>query len=211
MMGRPLGLLFTIGNNSLYVSDTDNNRVLRFDPGSTSVIYDTQADFFIGQQDYLKSVSGTGDTQLNGPVGMVSGQEDRLYLCDMNNNRILIYNARTIPTWSDDPNELDCFVATVAFEGRDDVRVIAMRAFRDSYMMHSRLGRSICSAYYDRGPAMAEWLGGHDLIKSATRVALLPAGGMALISMNFGIIALLILGLAAVVIPSSLRSFLRRE
>jgi sugar lactone lactonase YvrE len=80
----------SLGN--VYVSDSNNNRVLEFDPGNVV------ADRVYGQVDFSANVptGNSGDdkatsTGLNLPSGVTIDTNDNLYVVDSNNNRILAF------------------------------------------------------------------------------------------------------------------------
>lgn len=116
-MNAPTGV--TVGYDGiLYVSDTDNNRVLVFAPWNICDFYKyyddvwcieedgyefsdyywpeftngMDADFVLGQPDFeTNSVAATRATSLNQPMGLVTDINDNLAVADYGNNRVLIY------------------------------------------------------------------------------------------------------------------------
>ena len=64
----------------LYVSDTANDRVLRFSPGSTS---GDSAVVVAGT-----GTGGTGPSQLKGPYGIFVDDDQNIYIADTGNHRI---------------------------------------------------------------------------------------------------------------------------
>ena len=85
----------SLGN--LYVSDQNGNRVLRFPPGSTT------ADLVYGQADFSSSSANRGGSvaanTLSNPNGLAVDSDNRLYVCDALNNRVLAYNfGQTTPS-----------------------------------------------------------------------------------------------------------------
>jgi hypothetical protein len=83
-----------IANNSLLVSDTNNNRVLIFN--SVPVVNNASANFVIGQPDMLSGVANQGTfcsgKTLNFPNGILYAA-NKLFIADFGNNRILVYNS----------------------------------------------------------------------------------------------------------------------
>ena len=77
----------------LILSDSDNNRVLIYNSIPTSNI--TPPDVVIGQPDMLSKSDGCTASRLAHPAG-VSWDGTRLYIADMLNNRVLIFNG--LPT-----------------------------------------------------------------------------------------------------------------
>ena len=85
--------------STLWVSDGDNNRVLRFDNAS-SKSNGASADGVLGQVDYVSGSinrgGSAGANTLNNPAGMFVDQNGDLYITDALNNRVVIYcNAST--------------------------------------------------------------------------------------------------------------------
>ena len=75
---KPFGVAFD-ANNHLYVTDTYNHRVQNFDITGTYL-------FQFGSK-------GSGDGQFNYPVG-ITIHDDKLYVGDTNNDRILVFQLR---------------------------------------------------------------------------------------------------------------------
>jgi uncharacterized protein (TIGR03437 family) len=78
----------------LYVSDTGNNRVLAW-KNAASFKNGQKADLVIGQQDMFhtsaQGPSGTFQTGLSSPNGVIVDANGNLYVADSSNNRILRY------------------------------------------------------------------------------------------------------------------------
>jgi len=72
-----------------------------------------------------------------------------------------------------------CFIATAAYGSRSASEVLALRAFRDRYLLTTAAGRSFVQWYYQNGPAAATILNAHAGYKPVVRAALLPVVGMA--------------------------------
>ncbi|MBI4358100.1 MAG: hypothetical protein HY584_02260, partial [Candidatus Omnitrophica bacterium] len=80
----------------LFVSDGDNNRVLIWNSVPTANFQ--PADIVLGQPDFTSNTANNGGLSaktLNGPRGVYS-DEKRVFIADLNNNRILIWSS--IPT-----------------------------------------------------------------------------------------------------------------
>jgi sugar lactone lactonase YvrE len=76
-----------------YVSDYGNNRVLYYGPG------DEKASRVYGQPDFNSNTPNNGGISgksLNGPIGVaLSADDSTLYVADMGNNRILVYDVKS--------------------------------------------------------------------------------------------------------------------
>ncbi len=82
----------------LWVADTDNNRVLRFD-SATATPNGPAANGVLGQSDFTTSAPVTPLTSsgMNAPFGVVVDQAGVLWVADANNNRVLRFdNAATL-------------------------------------------------------------------------------------------------------------------
>ena len=83
-------------DTSLYVVDTDNNRVVVWRVFPT--IMGRAGDFVIGQNNLASDTATTGTSGLNGPRGLASDGE-RLLISDTGNNRVLFFDR--VPFQSD--------------------------------------------------------------------------------------------------------------
>ncbi len=88
---RPSSITFT-GEGHLLVADLAHNRVLLYRKPSTN---GQGADIVLGQPDGSSVSSGNADTQLAMPLGVAVDSDDRLYVADTGNNRILIFDRVT--------------------------------------------------------------------------------------------------------------------
>jgi len=99
-MAAPYGLSMT-NYPGLLVSDEVHNRVLFFD-GSAGFTNGQAATRVFGQPDFNSSGSGSGMDQLSGPRHVANDSDDRLYVADTQNSRVLIFdhapNASAYPT-----------------------------------------------------------------------------------------------------------------
>ncbi len=90
-MGAPYGLAFT-SNGSLLASDLANNRVLFF-PATAGVLTSGEAASIVfGQSSMTSAGPGSGLNQLSAPHHIAVDSDDRLYVADTNNRRVLIFN-----------------------------------------------------------------------------------------------------------------------
>jgi sugar lactone lactonase YvrE len=80
-------------NDTLWVSDTGSNRVLRFDMASTKSI-GANADGVLGQPDFVSSVGLTGEDnkRLFGPRGLYFDGVGSLWVADASNNRVVRFS-----------------------------------------------------------------------------------------------------------------------
>jgi uncharacterized protein (TIGR03437 family) len=96
-LASPYGVAMT-STGWLAVSDQLQNRVVVFQPAN-GVFTDGQAGgFLVGQLGFYDASSGSGLNQLSSPHHIALDSNDRLYVVDSGNNRVLIYDSL------DDPN-----------------------------------------------------------------------------------------------------------
>lgn len=84
----PFGLAFTY-SGKLLVSDNAHNRVLVFDPPFVSGMAASRA---LGQPDLNSGLVGTDLNRFNGPRHLAVDTDDRVYVTDNGNNRVLIFS-----------------------------------------------------------------------------------------------------------------------
>lgn len=105
VMGRPFGLAFTV-QGSLLVSDAQFNRVLYFArPAGGDFSSYQQATKVIGQADFFSPTRTDSATskRLSTPRHIAVDSDDRLYVADAGNNRVVIYNRVSDPNEPNDP------------------------------------------------------------------------------------------------------------
>jgi uncharacterized protein (TIGR03437 family) len=90
-MGQPFGLAFTVEGH-LLVSDTTLNRVLLFERPFTNGMSATRV---FGQPDFISSAPGNTPSRFNGPRHIATDSDDRLYVADSTNNRVMIFSKAT--------------------------------------------------------------------------------------------------------------------
>lgn len=95
-MNRPSDIAIDTVNHRLYVSDTNNNRVLVFNLSASNALLDRQADFVLGQASFsitsANQGGSPGQSTLNSPTGLFYDYvTQRLYVADTGNNRILVF------------------------------------------------------------------------------------------------------------------------
>ncbi len=78
-------------NGHLWVADINNRRVLRFDNASTSGNFPAAARVY-GQQNFATSNTGFDAKGMAGPTDVLVDGNDRLWVADANNNRVLRFD-----------------------------------------------------------------------------------------------------------------------
>jgi sugar lactone lactonase YvrE len=89
-MCRPFAII-GLNQTHLFVSDTDNSRVLCF-LNAASKSYTANADKVFGQYDFANSSSHVSPTGMNLPTGLAMDSFGRLYVADSFNNRVLVFD-----------------------------------------------------------------------------------------------------------------------
>lgn len=67
-----------------------------------------------------------------------------------------------------------CFIATAAHGSTMAGDLVTLRAFRDTVLMDSELGRSFVEAYYRHGRVLAAWIADKPVLRAVVRVLLVP-------------------------------------
>lgn len=99
-MRLPYGLAFTSGG-SLLVSDAGLNRIVLFNGPEAGFTSGMDANKVFGQPDFNSIAAGTDSNQLNTPRHIATDSDDRLYVADEKNNRVLIFDqVPLLPTFS---------------------------------------------------------------------------------------------------------------
>jgi sugar lactone lactonase YvrE len=75
------------GSGGIWISDTENNRVLRFDPGAG-----LNAFSVLGQPDFTSNSAGVSDSELNSPTRMTIDSSGNLWVVDSGNNRVVAFS-----------------------------------------------------------------------------------------------------------------------
>ena len=84
-------------NDTLWVADSGNNRVLRFDTVSDNAVLNSSADAVLGQPGFITNVAAVGAAGLNSPRSVSVSTGGELFVADSSNNRLLRYdNAGTL-------------------------------------------------------------------------------------------------------------------
>lgn len=78
------------GAGNLYVSDTNNSRVLVY---RSAILGGAVADLVIGEPSFTANAGGLSTTLLNHPTGLTIDTCGGLFVADGNNNRVLKYDA----------------------------------------------------------------------------------------------------------------------
>ena len=89
-MSSPNGVAVDSGGK-LWVADTSNNRVLRFDSAAT-LANGAAASGVLGQANFTSIADTTSQSGMSNPRGVAVDSSGRLWVADANNNRVLRFN-----------------------------------------------------------------------------------------------------------------------
>jgi hypothetical protein len=93
-------------------------------------------------------------------------------------------------------NIMGCFISTAAFGTKFEKHVQLLRRFRDLYLMPNSIGRAFVKAYYRYSPPMANFIAGHDTLRTIVRWGLVPLIAFSWMLLHLGLTStLLIIGL----------------
>jgi hypothetical protein len=84
-----------------------------------------------------------------------------------------------------------CFIATAAYGSSLEPHVAALRAFRDTYLLTNKAGRSFVDFYYRYSPPLAKLIARHPGLRTVTRWALTPVVYGVMHPFVFGLVPLL--------------------
>ncbi|HNS32356.1 MAG TPA: cohesin domain-containing protein [bacterium] len=86
-----------------------------------------------------------------------------------------------------------CFIATAAFGSPFERHVKLLRQFRDRYLMTNAAGRAFVRWYYRHSPRYAKIIAGNEVLRTGTRIALIPLYAVAYLIVN-GVFSYMLLG-----------------
>jgi uncharacterized protein (TIGR03437 family) len=95
-MAAPYGLALSV-SGLLIVSDQVQNRVMVFQPVNGVFTNGQAAAWVLGQFSFYATASGTGMASLSSPHHVAIDSNDRAYVVDTGNNRVLIYDSLDNP------------------------------------------------------------------------------------------------------------------
>jgi sugar lactone lactonase YvrE len=99
-MNGPIGVAVDPTTGKVFVSDSTNNRVLRFSSAG-SLLTGSAAEAVIGQPDFTSSGHATTQKELYAPFGLACDAAGRLWIADSRNHRVLRFdNASAKPQFS---------------------------------------------------------------------------------------------------------------
>jgi sugar lactone lactonase YvrE len=91
-MTMPTGVAIDPTTGKVFVSDRNNNRVLRF-AAAASLTNGAAAEAVLGQPDFSTTSTGTTQSKMNVPMGIAVDSAGRLWVSDQNNHRVLRFDS----------------------------------------------------------------------------------------------------------------------
>ena len=77
-----------------------------------------------------------------------------------------------------------CFIATAAFGSLLEPHVVLLQQFRDVYLLTNRPGSMFVGLYYKYSPPIAEYIAGHEFLRTAVRAVLYPLVGFSYLCLH---------------------------
>jgi endonuclease YncB( thermonuclease family) len=81
---------------------------------------------------------------------------------------------------------ISCFIATAAYGSPMDPHVEILRKFRDNCLLANKIGQKFVRIYYKYSPAVADYIAKNEILRSMTRIGLLPIIGLSWIVLKIG-------------------------
>ena len=92
-LNYPQDMAYDSVNHRLFVVDSSNSRVVVFDVATTTIQNGENASYVLGQTDFVSSNTATTQDGMNNPISVAyDAVNDRLFVADTYNNRVLVFN-----------------------------------------------------------------------------------------------------------------------
>ncbi len=96
-LNHPSGNALDAINHRLFISDSDNNRVLVFNLNVSNQLVDRTPDYVLGQASFVTKTVSTTQSGMNTPSGLAyDSVNNRLFVADSSSNRVLVYDVASI-------------------------------------------------------------------------------------------------------------------
>ncbi len=96
---------------------------------------------------------------------------------ELPNNSMPVANSNELPYNSmvtHNKTKPGCFIATAAFGSPQEEHVVTLREFRDRYLTTHHIGKIFIEFYYKHSPPIAELISNNSVLKTITRLVLIP-------------------------------------
>ena len=142
---------------------------------------------------FKSASSQTTSTTLKNNISADSTYMITVTAVDANGNESLVGEVATAETiaskdfwqsYREENADVDggfCFIATAAYGSTQEPHVQVLRQFRDQVLLQSEAGKKFVETYYRLSPPIAHYIGQHPTLRAATRVALWPLYGFAIL------------------------------
>jgi hypothetical protein len=97
LLDGPTGSFIDEINNRLFIGDNNNCRILIYELDNNNELIDKEADFVLGQPNFITKVCQPGQEHLNNPYGGLAydNLNSLLFVSDYSNNRVVVYDFST--------------------------------------------------------------------------------------------------------------------
>jgi outer membrane protein assembly factor BamB len=182
------------------------------DPGEGTSTYDrgTVVDLVAEAEEGYRFVDWTGD------LATIDDVEDANTTITMNGDYSITANFEEEPP-EEEPSGAGCFIATAAYGTPMAEEIEILRELRDEYLLANPVGQALVDLYYRVSPRVAELLNEHPGLKPTVRAGLLPAVGIASVTVSttaadkITILGLLVLTSLAIAVRATRRRARSRE
>jgi len=106
-LNTPIDVIVDIVHHRLFVADKNNRRVIIYNLDSSNNLLDYKPDYVLGQGDFFSTVSALTQSGFASIYQMAyDSVNDRLFVADYGNNRIMVFDTTTITNGEDAINVL---------------------------------------------------------------------------------------------------------
>jgi hypothetical protein len=91
----------------------------------------------------------------------------------------------------DGDNDSGCFIASAAYGSPVEPHVKLLREFRDNFLLNNYVRQAFIDLYYRCSPPLANFIAGHDALKSVVRWVIVPVVGMGYVALKLGIVPMI--------------------
>jgi len=104
-----------------------------------------------------------------------------------------------------------CFLATATYGSPLERHVSILKDFRDTYLVHSSLGRMFVRTYYKYSPDLALFIEKHEALKTVVAISLIPIIAFSYLSLHIGLAMALMIIIVGLILSTILMIVLCRR